>query len=1412
MEVEEQNEDWRILCENSLLKNHLQTFEKICEKDNKGNDAEFLNSYLKPFVVLLDSIRSAIELHYSQIDDTSWIDRYEYLVGNVIHPTVLKTGLHKGDFYVHLSLTLPRKLQLKYYDSNTTNSRTLSTDDCIYMCSEEWADGLRKEAKNRFVYSNYVLSTKRGLERKPWRVIFSQGLNDKDFERQKSRQSLYRGDSIAFDLEERETLLAELEEKPHHILDINFEMLHSQIAYLPGTRDKRGGAVIVIPSFGTCWDNQDVSSTELAKLLMYYYQIPRLETQRLGCSLVIDARKGRQVPFVLQCIGEAISLFQEKIPNVVHMAYVITRRDSLLLLMAAGKIRDKLNFQFQLISKLDQLHKDIPQDQLPIELGGSLCYNHEKWVKFRTHLEPFMISCRSAAKYAMTSMKSLANVKLGSTASECRSLLEQHENEVKTILEDDRLTNLKEEGNAILQKLEQPSDDVLKTPDYDDTVECVRNLYTQMNHVFSKVQDFSVKKSQKLETQLNMCIFDEESDKLLNWIKSEGLPFFHQQSDIGDSMGHVTSLEALFRNFHLSAEGTMQQITDMISIGQRLVDSVDLNDNETSWIKERLVELEDKHAQLLAKIEERKKTLAQGVEFFTHSEQASDWSLQCLRFIAQMNMEELQTMEGAQMLKESLETFLRDNPKPEEKVMARMTELAHHLESDKLKMQAGQIIGRCSEVDEMIKKKLKTINGAEKRFQSVLTSESSETSSGIEKDDDLATECGEDAKEQDVSMVGPMFSWKNDPDRDYDENDEILVAFDARITPKLKEKLRFIAEELNTTEKDYVASLKYIITNYVPEMDKRSLPPTLAGKKNILFGNIERIYDFHQRYFSQELENYLHTPLQVGKCFLRWERQFYLYALYNKNKPKSDQLLDDFGNSYFATKQNELKDKLNLSSYLIKPVQRLGKYALLLKDIAKCISNDDPRFTELLAAQDMIKFQLRHGNDLLAMDSIRDCDVNLRSQGCLLRQADFIVFNNKKKQMRKVFLFEDLVLFSKAKKQAVQGDCFVYKDSLKISDVGLTENIGDKGLRFEIWYRRWRKSKKAESYILQAPSKEVKNAWVMDIRKLLLNDRQRSKDYFHSEITTGISIESQPSGLYTDNAIPAYQTHGHTIRSRVETRYKSESRGNNQIRRLSLGSSESTGTSGIHDMNTSNENDAVKTEAKPSKTALTISNSFTFPRKPSFPRSENEERIENSNTANALVDMPFRQLRPQDSDSESSFVRNTIKRRTLHFDFTVEETDGLGRRQIGLSTSNPIHSAVDFDKQGQISTPKKLDEVDEESACFADVADGSGDKIGSSSSGRVHALSVCSLPASPSSPMSPRQTSTPCLVSPDIQTSTASSSASVNPMDQAKTKGEKSKEKGKDRLKKGRRISLGALISRKKKSSSTCSDIGPENS
>lgn len=82
--------------------------------------------------------------------------------------------------------------------------------------------------------------------------------------------------------------------------------------------------------------------------------------------------------------------------------------------------------------------------------------------------------------------------------------------------------------------------------------------------------------------------------------------------------------------------------------------------------------------------------------------------------------------------------------------------------------------------------------------------------------------------------------------------------------------------------------------------------------------------------------------------------------------------------SSLQRKQVELGDKMDLSSYLLKPVQRMSKYALLLTDLMKEVGvAQEAELVALQAATNMVKFQLRHGNDLLAMDAIRDCDVSL---------------------------------------------------------------------------------------------------------------------------------------------------------------------------------------------------------------------------------------------------------------------------------------------------------------------------------------------------------------------------------------------------------------------------------------------------
>lgn len=75
---------------------------------------------------------------------------------------------------------------------------------------------------------------------------------------------------------------------------------------------------------------------------------------------------------------------------------------------------------------------------------------------------------------------------------------------------------------------------------------------------------------------------------------------------------------------------------------------------------------------------------------------------------------------------------------------------------------------------------------------------------------------------------------------------------------------------------------------------------------------------------------------------------------------------------------------MDLASYLLKPVQRMGKYALLLQQLMKACQStanasqerETADLEDLRSAEQMVRFQLRHGNDLLAMDSLRDCDVS----------------------------------------------------------------------------------------------------------------------------------------------------------------------------------------------------------------------------------------------------------------------------------------------------------------------------------------------------------------------------------------------------------------------------------------------------
>lgn len=77
----------------------------------------------------------------------------------------------------------------------------------------------------------------------------------------------------------------------------------------------------------------------------------------------------------------------------------------------------------------------------------------------------------------------------------------------------------------------------------------------------------------------------------------------------------------------------------------------------------------------------------------------------------------------------------------------------------------------------------------------------------------------------------------------------------------------------------------------------------------------------------------------------------------------------------------------------------------------------------------------------------------------------------------------------------------------------MTENVGDSGLRFEIWFRR-RKSQ--DTFILQASSAEVKAVWTAIIGKILWRQALRNRGGLKSQIKSVHTAHKICDYFYTD--------------------------------------------------------------------------------------------------------------------------------------------------------------------------------------------------------------------------------------------------------------------------------------------------------
>lgn len=376
----------------------------------------------------------------------------------------------------------------------------------------------------------------------------------------------------------------------------------------------------------------------------------------------------------------------------------------------------------------------------------------------------------------------------------------------------------------------------------------------------------------------------------------------------------------------------------------------------------------------------------------------------------------------------------------------------------------------------------------------------------------------------------------------------VLLAIESK-KEKYRRRLTERVNELIHTENVYVERLRHVVEDYIPHMrpSEYSLDGGVRALKTEIFGNIERIFRFHSEEFLPALKDCENDLRKLGQCFRRFEKRFNLYVMYSRNNKRATRLVFEH-KQFFQGIQLELGDRLDLSSYLLEPVQRIPRYKLFLADLVKTYTNyenerceSDSRISKLSVDSDetggsngessdndetpleslklakiMIECVLTAVDEIMALENITDCPLylNLLNQGRLLRQNEFYAMDTarRRRQLMRIFLFDKLVLITVVYRKQPRVEYYIYKDHISVDDLGITAKEHDQ-YKFTIWYKK----RNLKSYKLETSESTIRNSWVDDITSLLWQQAEKKKELIQQQRNKRISMVSMNSEDSTES-------------------------------------------------------------------------------------------------------------------------------------------------------------------------------------------------------------------------------------------------------------------------------------------------------
>lgn len=239
-----------------------------------------------------------------------------------------------------------------------------------------------------------------------------------------------------------------------------------------------------------------------------------------------------------------------------------------------------------------------------------------------------------------------------------------------------------------------------------------------------------------------------------------------------------------------------------------------------------------------------------------------------------------------------------------------------------------------------------------------------------------------------------------------------------------------VAQELLESERRYVHDLETLQAYVSLVISAKVLPTDMVY---VIFGNLDPLVDMQRRFLLRLEENAL-KPVdsqQLGYIFHSMEDEFSLYEQFCANYAQALQTISDESKalqrmaSLPGAQDAYLEPTYELPTYMIKPVQRICKYPLLLEKLLKTTAADAPQQDELQQALHTIrritdkvneKRRIQENIQLVQELERRVEDWkghSLKTFGTLFLSDTFVVSKGDSEREFRVYLFERILLCCK---------------------------------------------------------------------------------------------------------------------------------------------------------------------------------------------------------------------------------------------------------------------------------------------------------------------------------------------------------------------------------------------------------------